>query len=254
MAQIVEDAAALLSIIAGGCPCDRKIEQIPFDEIPDYLSFCRKSALRGAGIGIPRNESKNDDGNEVDAVVLATLEEIISIMAKAGAIIVDPTDYRNDATFFAKPLQLKSIYNNADWKAQFEDNVKRLFQEPQNIHTISDLIEFTKACPAEEHSSRNLDGLLGVRDVLPADDPSVEAAFEQVYQWANKGCIPGAIQQHQLDAWLLLSCVTTSVAAATCCPVIKVPWGYHPKGTPPVWSGRGDLLLQHNNTPFGTRS
>ena len=121
MAQIVEDAAALLSIIAGECPYDRKTEQIPFDEIPDYRSFCRKSALRGACIGIPRHAFENNDGNEVDAVELSALEEIISIMAKAGAIIVDRADYPAHATSFAKSPQLKSTRNNADWKALFDN-------------------------------------------------------------------------------------------------------------------------------------
>ena len=59
---------------------------------------------------------------------------------------------------------------------------------------MSDLIEYTKAYPAEEYPSRNIDGLLGVRDALPADDPSVEAAFEQVHQWAMEGCTQGAVQ------------------------------------------------------------
>jgi len=114
MAQTVEDAAALFSVIAGKCFHDKKTEQIPFNKIPDYRSFCRKSALRGARIGIPRNAFKNNDGNEVDAIELAALEETISIMTKADAIIVDPAEYPNYATFFAKSPQLKLIYNNAD--------------------------------------------------------------------------------------------------------------------------------------------
>ncbi|EXJ94079.1 hypothetical protein A1O1_02472 [Capronia coronata CBS 617.96] len=251
MAQTVEDAAALLTVIAGACPHDRRTEEIPFDEIPDYRSFCRRSALRGARIGIPRNAFQNNDGNVVDAVELAALEETISIMAKAGAVIVDPAEYPEYATFFAKSPSMKAVYNNADWKAQFEDYVARLTKNPQNIHTISDLVEFTKTCPAEEYPSRNIDGLLHIEKALSADDPSVEAAFEQVRQWAMEGCIQGAVQRHQLDALILPSGVSTTVAAAACCPVINVPWGYYPKGTPLVWNGRGNLLLRHENTPFG---
>ena len=252
MAQTVEDAAALLSIIAGPCPQDEKTEQIPFDEIPDYPSFCRKSALRGARIGIPRNAFKNNDGNVVDAVEHAALEETISIMAQAGATIIDPAEYPEYATFFAKSPQLKSIYHNADWKAQFEDYVARLIKNPQDIHSMSDLVEFTKAYPAEEYPSRNIEGLIAIRDALPDDDPSVEAAFEQVHQWAMEGCIEGAMQGHQLDALIMPSGVSTTVAAAACCPVINVPWGYYPKGTPLVWNGRHDLLLRHENTPYVT--
>ena len=252
MAQTVEDAAALLSVIAGKCPHDRETEQIPFDTIPDYRSFCKKSALRGARIGIPRNAFKNNDGNVVDAVELAALEKTISTMAKAGAIIVDPADYPEYATFFASSPPLKAIYNHADWKAQFDDYMTKLIQNPQNIQSMSDLVDFTRACPAEEYPSRNVDGLIAVRDALPADAPTVEAAFEQVYQWAMKGCIQGAFQRHQLDALILPSGVSTTVAAAACCPVVNVPWGYYPKGTPLVWNGRRDLLLRHENTPYIT--
>lgn len=117
---------------------------------------------------------------------------------------------------------------------------------------MSDLIEFAKACPEEEYPSRNIDAVLGVRDALPGDDPSVEAAFEQVHRWAMEGCIQSAVQQHQLDALILPSGVSTTVAAAACCPVINVPWGYYPKDTPLVWNGRHDLLLRHENTPYGT--
>ncbi len=252
LAQTVEDAAALLSVMAGACPNDRASEQIPFDEIPDYRSFCRRSALRRARIGIPRNAFRNNDGNKTDAVELAALEETISIMTHAGAIIVDPAEYPDHATFFEESPHLKMIYNNADWKAQFEDYVTKLVKNPQDIHTMADFVEFTKACPAEEYPSRNIDGLLAVRDALPEDDPSVEAAFKQVHKWALEGCIEGAILKYQLDALMVPSNVSTTVAAAACCPVINVPWGYYPEGTPSVWNGRHNLLLRHENTPYAT--
>jgi hypothetical protein len=58
-------------------------------------------------------------------------------MAKAGAIIVDPADYPDYTTSFAKSPKLKSIYNNADWKAQLENYVERLIKNPQDICTNS---------------------------------------------------------------------------------------------------------------------
>jgi Asp-tRNA(Asn)/Glu-tRNA(Gln) amidotransferase A subunit family amidase len=151
MAQTVEDAAALLTVIAEKCPHDRTTERIPFDDIPDYRSFCRKSVLRGARIGIPRNAFKNNDGNEVDAIELGALENTISIMAKACVIIVDPADYPDYTTFFAKSPKLKSIFNNADWKAQFEKYVARLIKNPRT--SAQCLISLNLPRPAQKKNT-----------------------------------------------------------------------------------------------------
>ncbi|MCJ1313095.1 hypothetical protein MMC25_006772 [Agyrium rufum] len=66
-----------------------------------------------------------DVGNEERgrAVEVSALEKTVSIMAKAGAIVVDPADYSAYATFFPKSPQLTSIHNNADWKAQLDNYV-----------------------------------------------------------------------------------------------------------------------------------
>ena len=100
---------------------------------------------------------------------------------------------------------------------------------------MADLVEFTKAYPKEEYPSRNIDGLIGIRDALPSDDQSVERAFKQVHRY-------------DLDVLILPSGVSTTVAAPAGCPVINLLWGFYPKDTPLVWNDHHDLSLRHENT------
>ena len=133
MSQTVADAASHLSIIAGKGPYDEKAREIPCDNISDCRIHCKISALHGARIGIPRNAFENNDGKIVGEVELAALESTISAMRKAGAIIVHLADYPEYATFFAKSPPLKKLYNNADWKSQFEQYTTELTNNP-SIH------------------------------------------------------------------------------------------------------------------------
>lgn len=93
MARTVEDAASLLSVIVWRCPHDSDPNSIPFNEIPDYSSLCSAKASKGVRIGIPRNASRNSDGNVVDVVGLTALAETVTIMKQAGAQNLDSVDF-----------------------------------------------------------------------------------------------------------------------------------------------------------------
>jgi amidase len=51
MAQDVITCAAVLQAIAGKDERDALSSKIPFDEVPDYVSACKRGALRNARIG-----------------------------------------------------------------------------------------------------------------------------------------------------------------------------------------------------------
>lgn len=249
MARTLEDAASLLEVIAGKCPNDADTSAIPFEQIPKYASFCDKSALKGARIGIPRNAFRDSDGVVADKIELAGIDKAVSIMEDAGAEIIDPANYPQYETFLSEAGPLRGRIGFADWKADMARYVKNLVDNPQNINNIHDLVEFTKSCPEEEYPSRDVAGLVGISEAIAQDDPRVEEAWERVRELAVEGGINGAIKKHNLDALIMPSSVSTSVATVARAPIITVPLGFYPEGTEVVWNGRRNLVLQDKNLP-----
>lgn len=249
MARNVKDASSLLQIIAGNCPHDPATARIPFEIVPNYVEYCKDDALRGARIGIPRNAFKDSDDANVDEVELAGLARAITVLKNAGAEIIDSADYPSYKSFLKEAPSLRSIVTYSDWKADFEDYANTLTANPNGIKTVEDLISFTKSCPEEEYLSRDIVGFEGARDSLPRGDLKVEEAYQHVRNLGVEGGIKGAMDIHRLDALIMPSSVSTSVAIIAHAPVITVPLGFYPKGTKKVWNGRGNLVLQDENLP-----
>ena len=100
MARSVTDAAILLGVLEGRAPdpLDAATSRCP--ERPDYTAFLKKDGLKGARIGIPRANyyekltppGKDRPEGGLDPAPAKAMAEAIDILAKAGAVIVDPAD------------------------------------------------------------------------------------------------------------------------------------------------------------------
>ena len=92
MARTVEDAARVLDVIAGHDPADpitaRSEGQMP----ESYLDYLDLDGLKDARIGVFRWYMRPDSTN---ADVLARMEEAVSDLEAAGAILIDPFDIPN---------------------------------------------------------------------------------------------------------------------------------------------------------------
>ncbi|MEX2125173.1 MAG: amidase family protein [Woeseia sp.] len=86
MARTVEDAALVLSVIAGHDPADSVTEAALGVDHGDYRRYLERGGLRGARIGILRQLSNRDGA---DAEVLARFEQALEAMRNAGAAVVD---------------------------------------------------------------------------------------------------------------------------------------------------------------------
>lgn len=86
MARTVEDAALVLSVIAGHDPADSVTEAALSVDHGDYRRYLIKGGLRGARVGILRQLSNRDGA---DAEVLARFEQALEAMRDAGATVVD---------------------------------------------------------------------------------------------------------------------------------------------------------------------
>ena len=83
MTRTVEDAAAVLTVLAGVDPGDRATSLRSGRGTLDYSTFLDKGGLRGARIGIGRKFFGRDA--RVDRV----MEDVITAMKDAGAILID---------------------------------------------------------------------------------------------------------------------------------------------------------------------
>lgn len=86
MARTVEDAALVLSVIAGHDPADPVTAAAVGVEHGDYRQYLQKDGLRGARIGILRQLSNRKGA---DKEVLERFEEALEAMRNAGATVVE---------------------------------------------------------------------------------------------------------------------------------------------------------------------
>lgn len=142
IARTVKDAAYVLATIAGKDPYDDNTSEIPFKKIPDYVAACKMSSLKGARIGIPRNVLNSYIGFGVDSSVIAAFEAAIATMKKAGAIIVDNTDYPAWEVYLNDPASLPFVFGT-DFITDLPKYLAQLTKNPQNIHNLADVQNFT---------------------------------------------------------------------------------------------------------------
>lgn len=137
MARSVTDAAILLTAIAGRDEADPATNASPGRAVFDYYARLAPDALRGARIGVLRNESLSSHPDTAAAMAAA-----LAAMREAGAILVDaaiPTEgqWRDDE-------QEVLMY---EFKAGLE---RYLAQHDAPIATLADLIEFNRSHAAAE--------------------------------------------------------------------------------------------------------
>ncbi len=154
VARTVKDASHILTITLGKTDLDRRTLQVPF-EIPDYAASCTPTDLSKTRIGIPRNAIR-----DVPKSVLKEFQRAIKIIAEFGVDIIKNADFSSDAERDAW-TQRAAMFNQKHFREAIEEHCKTLFENPNNIRTVNDIIEFTKSYPKEEYPSLNMDLWLG---------------------------------------------------------------------------------------------
>jgi len=202
MTRSVKDAAYLLQAIAGKDPNDNYTSAIPFDPLPDYVAACNYSSLRGKRIGIPRNVIYSQLGDEP---VLAAFEAAIQTIKCAGATIIDNTNI----TAYALDQYLNGnaslIVLEADFVSDLPDEyLSKLTYNPQNVHNLPDVSNFTHTFPPEDYPDRDT----AVWDEALAlgfnnTDPRFWAEYQINLQTGGVQGILGLLTNYSLDALIL---------------------------------------------------
>lgn len=246
--RTVKDAAVILGAIAGKDPNDVGTLEIPFEAIPNYADSCILDGLKGARIGVPRNALKgNPPGAELTDYASETFEETIKLLESMGATVID-TQFES----FDESLSSKSpaIVKGTDFKLDMKAYLSHLIHNPNNIHTLGDIIDWTQSDSREEYPSRRTRGMENAWSALDdRDNAEFKAALTFTNWLAHDGGVKGALEKDDLDALILPTAVSPLVPHLGGYPTINVPLGFYPEGTGTKMCPRGDLLERAPGLP-----
>lgn len=245
----MKDAAYILSAIAGKDKYDNWTFEQPFEEPPDYVKACNNSGLMGARIGIPWSGIEYFLDSTTDPIV-ATFTDALDVLREAGATIVDHANF--PAFDFPAFSRSSSIVLDTDFAAGLSDYLSLLEANPQNIHGLQDVADFSRAEPREEFPNRDTyvwDRLL-TRNIT-STSPEAWSAYQANLRWGGEGGVLGALDAHNLDALIMPTFTSFHLPAIAGLPVITVPLGSYPENTQLAMNAKGNLISVAPNIPFG---
>jgi amidase len=274
MARTVTDAAILLGALEGAVPDPHdpatRTCQAPANR--DYTRHLKRDGLKGARIGIPRaffydkvtppGETAARGGlNDAQAAAMA---DVIEILKREGAIIVDPVvlpsvadpDPANNYLTFpicAGTPQAKG--SDAKCTIVLKYGMKRDFNAwlrslgvGAPVKTLTELREFNSLRPSRgtlKYGQSRLD--ISDEIDLAADRARYEADRAKDIALGGARGIDAALKEHRLDALLFPAGAGADIAARPGYPTVMVPFGLIAHIQTPAFPD----AFQARPTPFG---
>ncbi len=225
MARTVTDVAILLNVMKS-----------PFGPVAghalpaDYTAFLDPNGLQGMRIGIERRQFEADYFAlpEINDVV----EDGITAMADAGAVIVDPVDTGDTYAWYDAEFLVLLHEFKGDIAAYL--STLRHTRRDTRVRTLADLIAFNNRHCEEEMEYFGQE-IFELSDELNGDlnDPDYLAARALCLELTRTQGIDRVMAEHNLDAVLSPSYAFGSSAPACAgYPIISVPIGITASGLP----------------------
>jgi amidase len=247
LTRTVKDAAHMLSVMAGRSEDDPRTWDIPFATIPNYAAFCEITDLSGINIGVPRN-AINDDAQPS---VLRAFEDALAIMRSAGANVVDNTNFTGAEEYAQVDGDVKNRLRSAEFKKDMKAYLDTLQTNPNDIHSLEDIIEFTKTHPEEDYPAKGVGNFEWTRkETTEVGDSVYNDIIKQERYYGGEAGILGALEEHKVDVLVVPTWLghANDVAARMGFPVMTVPLGYWPEGTA-IEKGNGELIWRAPGIP-----
>jgi len=218
----------------------------------NYALACNNtSQLKGKRFGVPWNVVENyangDPTDPLVAPVLTAFNASLALIKAAGGIIVPTNLTLNDGVN-------EEIVLDADFPVNLKTYLDALTYNPHNITDLEELRDFTEQYPLEDWSPTSRDVAVFNESLdlgWNNTDPRFWPVYEADLQLGGPDGIIGALSRDKLDAVLLPSQFSFTYAAIVGTPVISVPMGFYPQGTPETPNSFGDLVATPPNLPFG---
>ena len=193
MARTVADAATVLGAMTGVDPRDPETRKSRGHFFRDYRPFLDKGALKGARIGIWR-ENVFGLSPEADAIG----EQAIAALKDLGAIIIDPTDIPNVTDSFDPEFTVLLF--------EFKVDIRTYLSELSNtsMRTLADLIAFNEQHAAQELPWFGQEVFELAQDTDGLHDPAYIDALKTSKKLMING-INGTMDRYRLDAIVSLT-------------------------------------------------
>ncbi|TDB64220.1 amidase [Arundinibacter roseus] len=230
MARTVTDAALLLSALTGIDPKDSATAGQ--QSYPDYTKFLDIDGLKGATIGVERSYFGYSE--QVDAL----MEEVIKLLRKMGAQVIDPAPIDPTIQFGEDEFEVM-LY-------EFKDGLNAyLATLPAKapVRSLKDLIAFNQANKDKMMPFFGQEILIMAEKKGPLIDKAYQKAWANCRRKSRELGIDATLQKYKLDAliaptdtpgWVidhitgdhyLMSKASYSIAAVAGYPGISVPLG-----------------------------
>ena len=218
LARTVEDAAILLSVVAGPDEEDPATWSNSGRGSCDYTEFLDKDGLKGARVGIARAflEKLDEEHRRIFSCVEQALKE-------AGACVV--------GVEMPPPQPWQSRSLAYEFKPSINRYLSRLSPDVP-VHSLKELVEFNKSRPARMLrygqsvliESEQTSGTL-------TEPEYIRGRFKEEEESRHKG-IDRALRESGVEALLFPGLMNASLSARAGYPSISVPAGYTATGRP----------------------
>ena len=233
MTRSVADAAIVLGAIAGIDERDPATAASSGLYHTDYTKFLDADGLRGARIGIPRQQyfgysAKTDD------IVNAAIER----MRELGAEIIDNADIPSAKQMRSSEAEYTVLFH--EFKADLNAYLAELIDSP--VHSMADVIAFNEAHAEQELLYFGHDLMVKAQNTTSLEDQGYLDALAENRRMAREEGIDAVMNAHRLDALVMPTtgpawCIdlingdhhlgsSAQPAALAGYPAITVPAGY----------------------------
>lgn len=120
---------------------------------------------------------------------------------------------------------------------------------PESLHTLADIIQYTKNAPEEENEKWGMDEWLKCEELGEKYGPASKE-FQDSLEWRNRigKQIGQLLDRTSCDFILVPSSVDTSANVGGC-PTVGVPLGFYPERTPVGRRKSSGLVATGPNVP-----
>jgi amidase len=271
MARNVTDTAIMLGAMEGADPRDPATTACVPPPGRDYTRFLRLTGLRGARIGIPRANyydpitlpGRTAPSGGLTAPQNAMMTEVINVLKREGAVIVDPADIPsvvdtqagNNLLLFGTCVGTRAADTLGSCSVVLKYGFKRDFNLFLNslgasapLKTLTELRQFNTA-NVNQGAIKYRQDLLDVSDEMDLSADALRYQLDRakdVHLAAAHG-IDEAMTVNKLDALLFPGSSSANIAARAGYPTVIVPYGFIPNVPTPAFPAGFNAKDQ----PFG---